>query len=100
MQPVEEGSVNNRKLSLERRYSFASTDVDKVPVSNPEWSGGVLDIWEDISLAYLSLFCTFCVFGWKHGEEWVWEHVCAHCNFYSLLFGSFLYIQLGCYKHR
>ncbi|KFK24956.1 hypothetical protein AALP_AA8G047600 [Arabis alpina] len=56
----EEGSVNNRKLSLERRYSFASTDV-----SNPEWSGGVLDIWEDISLAYLSLFCPFCVFGWN-----------------------------------
>ncbi|VVB13321.1 unnamed protein product [Arabis nemorensis] len=58
---VEEGSVSsNRKLSLERRYSFASTDV-----SNPEWSGGILDIWEDISLAYLSLFCTFCVFGWN-----------------------------------
>ncbi|KAL1197044.1 hypothetical protein V5N11_024837 [Cardamine amara subsp. amara] len=57
---VEEGSVSSQKLSLERRYSFASRNV-----SNPEWRGGVLDIWEDISLAYLSLFCTFCVFGWN-----------------------------------
>ncbi|CAA7031985.1 unnamed protein product [Microthlaspi erraticum] len=56
---VEEDS--NRKLSLERRYSFASTDVR----DGPEWSGGVLDIWEDIKLAYLSLFCSFCVFGWN-----------------------------------
>ncbi|ESQ40451.1 hypothetical protein EUTSA_v10013241mg [Eutrema salsugineum] len=60
VQSVEEGSVSNGKLSLERRYSFALTDV-----SNPEWRGGILDIWEDISLAYLSLFCTFCVFGWN-----------------------------------
>ncbi|CAL9229254.1 unnamed protein product [Arabidopsis halleri] len=60
VEPVEEGSVTNHKLSLERRYSFASADV-----SNPEWRGGVLDIWEDISLAYLSLFCTFCLFGWN-----------------------------------
>ncbi|EOA20365.1 hypothetical protein CARUB_v10000679mg [Capsella rubella] len=59
VQPAE-GPFTNRKLSLERRYSFAYTDV-----SNPEWRGGVLDIWEDISLAYLSLFCTFCVFGWN-----------------------------------
>ncbi|CAA0400807.1 unnamed protein product [Arabidopsis thaliana] len=60
VQAVGEGPVSNRKLSLERRYSFASNDV-----SNPEWRGGVLDIWEDISLAYLSLFCTFCLFGWN-----------------------------------
>ncbi|CAN0909859.1 hypothetical protein LINGRAHAP2_LOCUS25991 [Linum grandiflorum] len=31
----------------------------------PEWSGGILDFWDDISLAYLSLFCSFCVFGWN-----------------------------------
>ncbi|KFK38484.1 hypothetical protein AALP_AA3G119000 [Arabis alpina] len=63
----EEGSVN-RRGALERRYSFASssTTVDgMVPVSDPQWSGGILDIWDDISLAYLSLFCTFCVFGWN-----------------------------------
>ncbi|CAN8259789.1 unnamed protein product [Cochlearia groenlandica] len=62
----EEGSVN-RRVSLQRRYSFASSSTgdSMVPVSDPQWSGGVLDIWDDISLAYLSLFCTFCVFGWN-----------------------------------
>lgn len=59
-----QGSVNSR-VSLERRYSFASNGNRMVPVSDPQWSGGVLDIWDDISLAYLSLFCTFCVFGWN-----------------------------------
>ncbi|AEE74987.1 putative PLAC8 motif-containing protein [Arabidopsis thaliana] len=64
----EEGSVN-RRFTLERRYSFASASTGvgdgMVPVSDPQWSGGILDIWDDISLAYLSLFCTFCVFGWN-----------------------------------
>lgn len=54
-----------RLKSLEKRYSFASSDEQKVVVNQPRWSGGVLDIWNDISLAYLSLFCTFCVFGWN-----------------------------------
>ncbi|CAH8389732.1 unnamed protein product [Eruca vesicaria subsp. sativa] len=52
--------VSNRKVSLERRYSFASRNE-----SSPEWRGGVLDIWEDITVSYLSLLCTFCVFGWN-----------------------------------
>ncbi|KAJ0263770.1 Uncharacterized protein HA466_0022340 [Hirschfeldia incana] len=64
LRECEEGSVN-RRVSLERRYSFASNGNRLVPVSDPQWSGGVLDIWDDISLAYLSLFCTFCVFGWN-----------------------------------
>ncbi|CAN8237226.1 unnamed protein product [Cochlearia groenlandica] len=62
---VEEGSVIKRDLSVERRYSFASSDVEKSHVSDPQWRGGVLDIWEDISSSYLSLFCSFCVFGWN-----------------------------------
>ncbi|KAG2262633.1 hypothetical protein Bca52824_069712 [Brassica carinata] len=33
--------------------------------SDLEWRGGVLDIWEDIKVSYLSLLCTFCVFGWN-----------------------------------
>ncbi|XP_044978738.1 uncharacterized protein LOC123445767 [Hordeum vulgare subsp. vulgare] len=36
---------------------------------SPEWSGGlVADLWEDISLAYLSLLCSCCVFGWNAGR--------------------------------
>ncbi|KAJ8764082.1 hypothetical protein K2173_004983 [Erythroxylum novogranatense] len=33
--------------------------------ARPQWSGGILDFCDDISLAYLSLFCSFCVFGWN-----------------------------------
>lgn len=60
----EYGDVENpvdSKVSLERRYSFASRDDE----SDLEWRGGVLDIWEDIKVSYLSLLCTFCVFGWN-----------------------------------
>ncbi|KAA8539516.1 hypothetical protein F0562_026208 [Nyssa sinensis] len=54
-----------RSKSLQKRYSFASRDDGTIVESRPKWSGGVLDIWDDISLAYLSLFCSFCVFGWN-----------------------------------
>ncbi|KAJ0266355.1 Uncharacterized protein HA466_0003760 [Hirschfeldia incana] len=60
----EENQVRDVKLSLERKYSFASRDDDESS-SGPEWRGGVLDIWEDITVSYLSLLCTFCVFGWN-----------------------------------
>ncbi|XP_020210338.1 uncharacterized protein LOC109795294 [Cajanus cajan] len=54
-----------RVKSFEKKYSFASTQQRRVIENNPQWSGGILDIWNDISQAYLSLFCTFCVFGWN-----------------------------------
>ncbi|XAR65997.1 hypothetical protein NMG60_11012032 [Bertholletia excelsa] len=54
-----------RSKSLEKRFSFVSRDENRLAESRPEWSGGVLDFWNDISLAYLSLFCSFCVFGWN-----------------------------------
>ncbi|KAK6156068.1 hypothetical protein DH2020_010316 [Rehmannia glutinosa] len=56
---------NLRRRSLEKRFSFASRDDERTVETRPKWSGGVLDFWDDISLAYLSLFCSFCVFGWN-----------------------------------
>lgn len=53
------------RRSFERRYSFASNNEQRIIEERPQWSGGILDFWLDISLAYLSLFCTFCVFGWN-----------------------------------
>ncbi|KAL2526715.1 PLAC8 family protein [Abeliophyllum distichum] len=54
-----------RRQSFEKRFSFALRDEERNVESRPLWSGGILDIWDDISLAYLSLFCSFCVFGWN-----------------------------------
>ena len=52
-----------RLKSLEKRYSFAIRDEQQSVESRAEWSGGILDFWDNISIAYLSLFCGFCVFG-------------------------------------
>uniref|UniRef100_A0A7N0UNZ8 PLAC8 family protein n=1 Tax=Kalanchoe fedtschenkoi TaxID=63787 RepID=A0A7N0UNZ8_KALFE len=54
-----------RPQALQKRYSFASRDEHRIIESSPQWSGGIFDFWDDISTAYLSLFCTFCVFGWN-----------------------------------
>lgn len=55
----------SRRRSLEKRFSFALRDEERSVETKPRWSGGILDFWDDISLAYLSLFCSFCVFGWN-----------------------------------
>ncbi|KAH0461295.1 hypothetical protein IEQ34_008870 [Dendrobium chrysotoxum] len=54
-----------RRKSFERKYSFALQGNRRVPESNPQWIGGIYDLWDDISLAYLSVFCSCCVFGWN-----------------------------------
>ncbi|GAB4827665.1 hypothetical protein Ancab_034550 [Ancistrocladus abbreviatus] len=55
-----------RLKSFEKRFSFAAREeCNKFMDDRPQWSGGILDFWDDISLAYLSLFCSFCVFGWN-----------------------------------
>lgn len=54
-----------RRKTLEKRFSFASRDDERTVETRPQWSGGIFDFWDDISLAYLSLFCSFCVFGWN-----------------------------------
>ncbi|KAI7996139.1 hypothetical protein LOK49_LG10G02393 [Camellia lanceoleosa] len=51
--------------SMERRFSFASRNNQRIVENKPVWRGGILDIWEDINLACLSIFCSFCVFGWN-----------------------------------
>ncbi|KAK7385799.1 hypothetical protein VNO78_31668 [Psophocarpus tetragonolobus] len=54
-----------RVKTFEKKYSFASRQPQRFIENSPQWNGGILDIWNDISQAYLSLFCTFCVFGWN-----------------------------------
>lgn len=36
-----------------------------VVLTEPEWVGGLFDCWDDVTVAYLSFFCNFCVFGWN-----------------------------------
>lgn len=57
--------ANMRLKSFEKRYSFIVRDDQRVAESRPEWVGGLFDLWDDISLAYLSFFCSCCVFGWN-----------------------------------
>lgn len=57
--------LQSRRNSLEKRFSFASRHEQRLVESSPQWRGGLFDIWDDISTAYLSLFCSFCVFGWN-----------------------------------
>ncbi|KAI4320702.1 hypothetical protein MLD38_034155 [Melastoma candidum] len=54
-----------RVKSFEKRLSFAVKEENRVVEVSPKWSGGIFDFWDDIALAYLSLFCSFCVFGWN-----------------------------------
>lgn len=37
----------------------------RVVITNPEWIGGLYDIRDDMTVTYLSFFCTVCVFGWN-----------------------------------
>ncbi|KAI3731181.1 hypothetical protein L1987_62365 [Smallanthus sonchifolius] len=61
----EESQIHNhdvkRVKSLEKRLSFSLSTSE----TSPTWSGGVLDFWDDISIAYLALFFSCCVFGWN-----------------------------------
>ncbi|GKB45255.1 putative PLAC8 motif-containing protein [Tanacetum coccineum] len=59
------GLTRKQEEPYERRFLFALKDDSRTIITSPKWSGGIFDFWEDISLAYLSLCCSFCVFGWN-----------------------------------
>lgn len=62
----EESQINPiTPKSFEKRFSFLSRDEGRIQETQPQWSGGIFDFWDDISTAYLSLFFSFCVFGWN-----------------------------------
>lgn len=54
-----------RRNSLEKRFSFALRNERRIVEYAPKWKGGLFDVWDNISIGYLSLFCCFCVFGWN-----------------------------------
>lgn len=66
----QESGPQLQRKTIEKRYYFAAQRVEedaaeRSPQPQPQWVGGVFDVWDDISLAYLSLFCSCCVFGWN-----------------------------------
>ncbi|CAN1134346.1 hypothetical protein LINPERHAP2_LOCUS8219 [Linum perenne] len=74
---------------IERRFSFASRNEHEPA---PTWRGGLFDIWEDISVAYTSLFCSFCVFGWnmeRLGFGNMYVHIATFLLFCSAPFWVF-----------
>lgn len=61
----EEAPKQLRRLSVEKQYAFAAPDERGIVENKPEWKGGLFSLWEDFCVAYLSIFCCFCVFGWN-----------------------------------
>ncbi|KAH9614322.1 hypothetical protein KSS87_015260 [Heliosperma pusillum] len=60
-----QGSSQLGKNSFERRRSFMVREDGKIVETRPVWRGGIFDFWDDISVTYLSIFCSCCVFGWN-----------------------------------
>ncbi|XP_021850682.1 uncharacterized protein [Spinacia oleracea] len=61
----EEAPKQSRRQSFEKKYAFAIRDERGIVEKKPEWKGGLFSLWEDFVVAYLSIFCCFCVFGWN-----------------------------------
>ncbi|KAI3437494.1 uncharacterized protein J3R85_005257 [Psidium guajava] len=54
-----------RRKSIEKRLSFASKNERRIIEHRPEWRGGFCNLCDNSAVAYLSLFCSFCIFGWN-----------------------------------
>ncbi|CAD6270880.1 unnamed protein product [Miscanthus lutarioriparius] len=63
----EESQLQQKTAETERRYSLVPRQGHGESAgSSPQWVGGLFeDMWDDMSLAYLSMFCSCCVFGWN-----------------------------------
>ncbi|KAL2337637.1 hypothetical protein Fmac_012083 [Flemingia macrophylla] len=45
------------------KSTFASRNDHGLVEYAPQWRGGIFDFWDNLSVACLALFCSFCVFG-------------------------------------
>lgn len=83
---------DNRRSSLEKRYSFSIRSQNQSIVYAPVWKGGLFDLWDDITVSYLSLFFSFCVFGWnmeRLGFGNMYVHIATFLLFCSAPFWIF-----------
>ena len=58
-------SNNNNNPQQLQRKKRKSGDEQQQSRELESWAGGLLDVWDDMSLAYLSVCCSCCVFGWN-----------------------------------
>ncbi|CAA6661859.1 unnamed protein product [Spirodela intermedia] len=58
-------SGGRSRPSPTRNHRAMKLNESRIVVTRPEWVGGLFDCWDDMTVAYLSFFCTFCVFGWN-----------------------------------
>ncbi|KAG4393210.1 hypothetical protein GLYMA_03G041200v4 [Glycine max] len=56
---TEEAAQNHIPTS----NTFASRNDHSLVEYTPQWRGGLFDLWDNLSVACLTLFCSFCVFG-------------------------------------
>ncbi|KAF5197675.1 Plac8 family protein [Thalictrum thalictroides] len=90
---VEMDRTSRSRMSLEKRFSFSLRNDQKVVEDRPKWKGGLCDLWDDIYLAYLSLFCSFCVFGWnmeRLGFGNMYVHIATFAMFCTAPFWIFI----------
>jgi len=59
-----DNNMNNNPQQLQRKRR-KSEDDEQQSREESSWAGGLLDVWDDMSLAYLSVFCSCCLFGWN-----------------------------------
>ncbi|XP_073008876.1 uncharacterized protein [Typha latifolia] len=81
-----------RLKSFEKKYSFILSEDPRFAENRPNWVGGLFDFWDDISLAYLSIFCSCCVFGWnmqRLGFGNIYVHIVTFLLFCSAPFFIF-----------
>ena len=60
----DNNNMNNNPQQLQRKRR-KSEDDEQQSREESSWAGRLLDVWDDMSLAYLSVFCSCCVFGWN-----------------------------------
>jgi len=60
----DNNNMNNNPQQLQRKRR-KSEDDEQQSREESSWAGGLLDVRDDMSLAYLSVFCSCCLFGWN-----------------------------------
>uniref|UniRef100_A0A1D1YZR6 Protein PLANT CADMIUM RESISTANCE 8 n=1 Tax=Anthurium amnicola TaxID=1678845 RepID=A0A1D1YZR6_9ARAE len=87
----DEESQNPAAAVVDEAQAQGLASNRRVVVTRPQWVGGLFDCWDDLTVAYLSFFCTFCVFGWNM-ERLGFGNMYVHIATFVLLVVSPLWV--------